>query len=245
MWWCHFRTAYPENAPIAWYQFSTTFRGNYIPLGLMAMVVSEFMRLTQGTQSVTEYMHAFNILSRYAPNYVDTEAKKIASFKRGVSPKMIKSMGISSRTSFNNFVSDFLTQENNNNLYALAKGRKRTLESRISRPRTIVVARPSFKPMMPGARFLPPPPKKIQQQGFRGQKAFKVALPHAKTGLGSSTGSTAQVKGPCYNCGQMGHFAKFCPHPKKKNDVYPAHVHLTTADEIADGHFARNSRGRG
>jgi hypothetical protein len=33
----------------------------------------------------------------------------------------------------------------------------------------------------------------------------------------------------------MGHFAKFCPRPKKKNDVYPARVHLNTAYEIADG----------
>jgi hypothetical protein len=33
----------------------------------------------------------------------------------------------------------------------------------------------------------------------------------------------------------MGHFAKFCPRRKKKNDVYPTRVHLSTADEIMDG----------
>jgi hypothetical protein len=46
------------------------------------MKVSEFMRFTQGTQSVTEYLHAFNNLSRYAPDYVNTEAKKITSLER-------------------------------------------------------------------------------------------------------------------------------------------------------------------
>jgi hypothetical protein len=235
MWWSHFRTAYPENAPIAWYQFTAAFRGNYIPPGLMAMKVSEFMRLTQGTQSVVEYKHAFNNLSRYTPDYVDIEAKNIASFKRGLSPKMMKSMGISSRTSFNVFVSDCLTQENNNNLYAMPKGRKRPLESGISQPRTTIVTRSNFRPMIPGARFHPPPLKKNQQQGFRGQKAFKVALLRAKTGPGSSTSGTAHVKGPCYKCGQMGHFTKFCPRPKNKNDIYPARVHLTTVDEINDG----------
>jgi hypothetical protein len=55
--------------------------------------------------------------------------------------------------------------------------------------------------MLLGEIFRPPPPKKIQQQGFRGQKAFKVALPHAKTEPESSTGSITQVNGPCYNCG--------------------------------------------
>jgi hypothetical protein len=33
----------------------------------------------------------------------------------------------------------------------------------------------------------------------------------------------------------MGHFAKSCPRPKKKNDAFPARVHLTTADKITDG----------
>jgi hypothetical protein len=32
----------------------------------------------------------------------------------------------------------------------------------------------------------------------------------------------------------MGNFAKFCPCPKK-NDVYPAHGHLTTSYEAIDG----------
>jgi hypothetical protein len=31
-----------------------------------------------------EYLHAFNNLSRYAPEFVNTFAKKIASFKRGL-----------------------------------------------------------------------------------------------------------------------------------------------------------------
>lgn len=143
-------------------QFTTAFRGNCILPGLMAMKVSEFMRLTQGTQSVMEYLHAFNNLSRYAPDYVDTKAKKIASFKRGLSLKMMKSMGISSRTSFNDFVSGCLTQENNNNLYAMAKGCKRPLESRMSQPRTTIVTRLNLRPMIPGARFCPPSKKKNQ-----------------------------------------------------------------------------------
>ena len=61
--------------------------GHHISLGLMRMKAAEFMKLTQGTKILTEYMHAFNNLSRYAPEFVDTEAKKIESFKRGLSSK--------------------------------------------------------------------------------------------------------------------------------------------------------------
>ncbi|XP_066375287.1 uncharacterized protein [Miscanthus floridulus] len=130
IWWSHHRNTYPTNAQITWAQFTTAFCGNYIPLGLMAMKVGEFMKLTQGTKTMTEYLHAFNNLSRYATEFVDTETKKIASFKRGIGPKMLKSVGTSTRIVFNDFISDCLTQENNNNLYAASKNRKRAFESR-------------------------------------------------------------------------------------------------------------------
>ena len=54
------------NAWVTWEQFKLDFREHHIPLGLMRMKATEFMRLTQGTKTLTEYMHAFNNLSRYA-----------------------------------------------------------------------------------------------------------------------------------------------------------------------------------
>jgi len=85
------------------------------------MKVGEFMRLSQGTKSVKEYLHAFNNLARYAPEFVNTEAKKIASFQRGLSPNMLKTMGTGTRATFNAYISDCLTQENNNNNYSASK----------------------------------------------------------------------------------------------------------------------------
>lgn len=93
------------------------------------MKATEFLNLTQGTMTVKEYLHAFNNLSRYAPQYVDTDARKIASFKRGLCPKMRKHVGTNSRTEFNAFISDCLTQEDNNTSYAATKTRKRTYDS--------------------------------------------------------------------------------------------------------------------
>ena len=58
----------------------------------MRIKVAKFMKLTQGTQTLIEYMHAFNNLSRYALQFVDTEAKKIESFKRGLNTKLMKTM---------------------------------------------------------------------------------------------------------------------------------------------------------
>jgi hypothetical protein len=73
---------------------------------------TEFMRLIQGIKSLTEYLHAFNNLSRYATEFVNTNEKKIASFKRGASPKLMKTLANNKSATFNEFVSDVLTQEN-------------------------------------------------------------------------------------------------------------------------------------
>ena len=78
----------------------------------MSMKHTEFMRLTQGTKSLTEYLLAFNNLSRYATEFVDTNASKIASIKRGLCPKLMKTLANCKCATFNEFVSDALTQEN-------------------------------------------------------------------------------------------------------------------------------------
>ena len=121
------------------------------------MKVAEFMKLTQGTKMVTEYMHAFNNLSYYALEFVDIEAKKIESFKRGLSTKLMKTMANSKCATYNNFVSDALTQENQNNQHVVAKGNKRAAEASASGSsyfRAIVAARPQFR--RPAPKFRPP-----------------------------------------------------------------------------------------
>jgi len=48
IWWSHHRTTYPEGSPITWNRFTTAFRGNYIPPGVVEMKIGEFMKLSQG-----------------------------------------------------------------------------------------------------------------------------------------------------------------------------------------------------
>ena len=108
IWWTHFLSSLLANSQVTWEQFKLAFRGHHIPLGLMHMKVAEFMRLTQGTKTLMEYMHAFNILSRYALGFIDIEEKKIESFKRGLSTKLMKTMANSRCITYNEFISDAL-----------------------------------------------------------------------------------------------------------------------------------------
>jgi hypothetical protein len=116
---------------------------------------TEFMKLTQGNKSLTEYLQAFNKLARYASEFVDTNAKKIASFKRGLSPKLMKTMGTSKCATFNEFISDALTQENNNAVYDASKSRKRAFEAGALQSRALVAPRAPSCPSAMGAKFCP------------------------------------------------------------------------------------------
>jgi hypothetical protein len=114
-----------------WNQFQDAFKEHYIPPGLMSIKHTEFMRLTQGTKSLTEYLHAFNNLTWYATEFVDIDAKKIASFKRGLSPKLMKTLANNKSATFNEFISDALTQKNQNNIYSASKSHKRAYEAKL------------------------------------------------------------------------------------------------------------------
>jgi hypothetical protein len=62
-----------------------------------------------------------------------------------------------------------------------------------------------------------------------------MAVPQAMTGQGSSSGAATQVRGPCFNCNQSGHFVKFCKFSKRQQNQYQAHVPHTTIDDILEG----------
>ncbi|XP_066358135.1 uncharacterized protein [Miscanthus floridulus] len=113
------------------------------------------MKLSQGSKSLNEYLQAFNNLSSYAPEFVDTDAKKITSFKRGLGPKLMKTMGTSKCATFNEFISDALSEENNNTIYAASKRHKRAYEVGSSQSKAPVVATTQYRPPTTNVRAVP------------------------------------------------------------------------------------------
>ena len=82
-----------------------------------------------------------------------------SSWTLTLGPKLMKTLANNKSATFNEFVSDALTQDNQNNIYATSKNRKRAFEAGASQSKAPVAARPQFCPLAPKFR---PPQKKVQ-----------------------------------------------------------------------------------
>ena len=175
-------------------------------VGLKSLEISVDYRVYMGSSS---RIWSFRRLFLYLCSY------KLVGSVTGLSTKLMKTMANSRCTTYNEFISDALTQENHNNMHAIAKGRKRAIEagaSRSSQSKAPITARPQFCPPTP--KFRPPPPKAQNgrpQKVFR--KSFTIALSKGNSGQGNSTRPRSNQ--PCYNYNQVGHWAKECPTLKK------------------------------
>src|SRR6266508_4074284 len=86
-WWETFLAMQPAVHRVLWTEFRAAFRAHHIPSSVLKIKLREFMALKQGNKMVREYVQAFNYLVRYAPDHVDTDAKKKEYFLEGTTPK--------------------------------------------------------------------------------------------------------------------------------------------------------------
>ena len=75
------------------------------------MKLEEFLALRQGEDSVMKYLGHFHHLSQYAPDRVNTDAKKKEHFLRGLNPKLQKMMTVCPNVSFHEDVNIAISYE--------------------------------------------------------------------------------------------------------------------------------------
>jgi hypothetical protein len=83
-WWESYLATDANPDTITWEEFRDNFRRYHVPAGLMTVKKQEFLALKQGLMSVSEYRDRFLQLSRYAPEDVNTDAKRQYRFLRGL-----------------------------------------------------------------------------------------------------------------------------------------------------------------
>ena len=73
---------------LTWEAFKEGYRNAHISTGIMNLKRDEFRTLRQGNRALREYMEDFNSLSRYAPEDVDTDAKRKYKFLNGLNSEL-------------------------------------------------------------------------------------------------------------------------------------------------------------
>jgi hypothetical protein len=88
-WWESYLATHDNPDTITWEEFRDNFRQYHVPAGPMTVKKEEFLALKQGSMSVSEYRDRFLQLSRYAPEDVNTDAKRQYRFLRGLVDPLI------------------------------------------------------------------------------------------------------------------------------------------------------------
>src|SRR3954468_576906 len=86
-WWDNFQITTPIDE-VTWAIFEDGFRTAHISSGVMSLKKKEFHNLKQRHCRVAEYIEQFNNLARYAPDEVDTDAKRKEKFLEGLNDEL-------------------------------------------------------------------------------------------------------------------------------------------------------------
>jgi hypothetical protein len=129
VWWVNMVTARPAGHRVTWQEFRDAFRAHYIPDGVMAMKLEEFLSLKQGNQTVLQYIGKFNHLSQYTAEYVNTDAKKKSCFMRGLSTKIQEALVTYYNATYHEIVNVAIASEEKSRLHKESKEKKQVLSS--------------------------------------------------------------------------------------------------------------------
>jgi hypothetical protein len=80
-WWDAFTAAHANADAITWQEFQVNFHAHHVLSGTMKLKKKEFLSVTQGSMTVSEYRDRFTQLSRYA---TDTDEKRQERFLEGL-----------------------------------------------------------------------------------------------------------------------------------------------------------------
>nr|AAM01169.1 Putative retroelement [Oryza sativa Japonica Group] len=224
-WWDHFRQGRAGGEPITWQEFTAAFKKTHIPTGVVALKKREFRALNQGSRSVTEYLHDFNRLARYAPEDVHTDEERQEKFLEGLNDELSYTLMSTEFRDFQQLVDKAIRQEDKYNRMEQKKRRAAQFKAQQGsnqRPRLIPGPQvPSYP--QGGSSSVVRPQRQFYNNntGNRGNENRNVVARPAATPVQNQPVRKEQGSKPviCFNCGDPGHYADKCPKPRHVKNV--------------------------
>jgi hypothetical protein len=97
---------------VTWDSFQEGFQAAHISSGVMGLKKKEFCDLRQRYRSVSEYINEFTNLSRYAPNDVDTDAKRKEKLLEGLNDDLSIPLSVAYTPTFQSLLDQAIILEN-------------------------------------------------------------------------------------------------------------------------------------
>jgi hypothetical protein len=108
-WWDTYQITHPIEG-LTWDSFQEGFWGAHISSGVMALK-KEFRDLRQKYRSATMYIDEFTNLSRYAPDDIDTDAKRKEKFLEGLNDELSIPLSVAYTPIFQSLLDQAITLE--------------------------------------------------------------------------------------------------------------------------------------
>jgi hypothetical protein len=92
-WWENYQITHPIEE-VNWDMFQEAFHTAHISTRVMSLKKREFRNFHQGHRTVAKYIDEFNKLARYAPDDVDTDAKRRERFLDGLNDELAVQLSV-------------------------------------------------------------------------------------------------------------------------------------------------------
>nr|AAX95912.1 retrotransposon protein, putative, Ty3-gypsy sub-class [Oryza sativa Japonica Group]ABA92473.1 retrotransposon protein, putative, Ty3-gypsy subclass [Oryza sativa Japonica Group] len=226
-WWDHFHLNRTTAEPITWLEFTAAFRKTHIPSGVVSLKKKEFRSLTQGSRTVTEYLHEFNRLACYAPEDVRTDEERQERFLEGLNDELSYPLMTGDYHDFQKLVDKAIRQEDKYNRMEQKKRRIahfKAQQGNSQRPR--LTLGPQSMSQGGSSSVI-----RSQRQFFNNNAGNNIRN-QAPRPIAASTQQQPAKKeqgskpGVCFNCGEPGHYSDKCPKPRRMK-VVPAQSNST------------------
>ncbi|XP_039158236.1 uncharacterized protein LOC120288359 [Eucalyptus grandis] len=199
---------FPEGVVQDWNTFREAFNDKFFSETAREVKMAEFQRLRQGSLFVDEYEAKFAELSRYAPELIENPVNRARRFRDGFRQDLRSALVLLDRKTYNDIYRRAQKIEKDHNDKAASSG------SRFSSHRDNI--RQGKRPMF-GNRFQSPPSKKSGFNRLGPIRNNECRLCGRRHGTASCPART----GACFECGQQGHVARFCPKKQRGQPQLP------------------------